>query len=207
MSNITYFPFQGNVDGNQWDAPAIAINNGITIPTSGTELVDPSSWSNMSWMEESSTYQSKGSDRMEYKYMVGYRFHLELNWDYLDLDARNVLIPIINSNSLTSWLRVWPHKSATKVYYDCNIDNHINSNYIANSPIGYGGLSLSLTGRKIMTYIPMFERRWYFTRSSDVTAGNYGSGDEIFFFTRSADVAAGNYSGTDKIGFFNDGGK
>jgi hypothetical protein len=191
-----YSPYQGNIEGEQWDAPALALNNGITIPATGTEILDPSAWRSCDYIEENYVNEAKNSSRTRRQYSLGFRWHCEIVLDYLDDVSYKILVPFINGRSMTTVLRVWPHKSQTRIFEDCLLTSHSFS-YLADSPIGYVGVLIfdAITRRGTR---PLFEKHYHLT-DSDLTT--YVPADEIMHFTDS-DLTV--YQPTDKVGYFCD---
>lgn len=198
MSLSTQHPNWGQVDSAGHGAPAIAFMDGVTVPSSGTELADPSAFDQIRWMPIGKIIYSKDANRTAYNYRVGFRLVAQFTWGYLTKSQRETIIGFVNLNTAGA-IRLWPHSDKTSVYYDMIFDPQTNvDHYLHKRPLGYTG-TVYLVGQRKFNKIPITGTKYHFCDDSE---GSYTTSDELAYFSSSSAV----YTDEDEeVSFFNGG--
>lgn len=198
MSLSEQYPDWGQVDSAGHGAPAIAFLDGVTVPSSGTELADPSAFDQIRWKPISKVLYSKDANRTAYIYRVGFRLIAQFSWGYLTKSQRETIIGFINLNE-TGAIRLWPHSDKSSVYYDMIFDPQTNvDHYLNKRPLGYSG-TIYLLGQTVFSKIPITGTKYHFC---DDDEGSYTSSDELAYFSS----ASAEYTDDDeKVSYFNGG--
>lgn len=175
------YPSRGGVAGGGYQEPGFAILSGATMPSSPTSYItDPSRWY-IKWENPKYEFSSPDAQRTRTVYADKFRFTMTVNFDYIDEDIREDIIDLINHSANGDGdrlIRVWPHKDATTVYYDCFISDESVDQYLAGSPVGYQNLVLRFVASTTVNAKPKYTTPKYFT---DTDVEDPGSNYAYFY--------------------------